>query len=594
MKRFFMMLATFFICLGISIPAYALDVPQQPDISGMSAKDANILITDYNDKVDAYNQWLQEQYEAELAAAQQYNADVDAYNQQLDEDYAQTVSNIEATNAQIEKSNAAERSRVQREKNANTKAQEEADAQNALIDQENEAARQAAEQAKLDNEQMIADKAAYDAQVDKDYEDAVAAEAARVEQYNADQDRQAAANKETNAKRKADYEAAIEQYPIDLAQYEKDLAYEEKILALGYESVQAYNDKINAYYNEPADKAIAANKKGTSTPSTIKVQKGEESGNTVTVTVKHTYYVNGSVVSTRTEVVTVDFNDIVTVYPDAYFYESVEPGTVMFYRFVSNEYLQGYWWETDSYAGYNTIYYQNGWACGDTHTFSYKDGGKYGVCDDIVVYYNYDWVALKKAKTYNVPNPPTYPEEPTYLDEEPHYITAQPIEKGEYLVIELKDETYTIKDHVQAKLIDVKPAAIRSTLPIPEKDPYKEYIELPQVPVMLDKMELLEVIEDEETPLFGNSWALVNLIAMIISIVFMLIVPKKEEEKRYRMNLIPVILTLASVGLFVWTENVHLNMAIWDQYSVYMIILAIGSIICKVFAKKNVVDKTEN
>lgn len=104
-----------------------------------------------------------------------------------------------------------------------------------------------------------------------------------------------------------------------------------------------------------------------------------------------------------------------------------------------------------------------------------------------------------------------------------------------------------------------------------------------------------ESIEDDATPLAAgitesNSWALVNLILMIVNILVLLIVPRKkndeEEEKKYRSNALGVILAIAAVVLFIFTQNVYLPMVLVDKWTILMAAFAGGGILTKVFGYK--------
>ena len=114
-----------------------------------------------------------------------------------------------------------------------------------------------------------------------------------------------------------------------------------------------------------------------------------------------------------------------------------------------------------------------------------------------------------------------------------------------------------------------------------------------------------EAIEDEETPLAGGisseepsgSWALLNLILMVLTVLLLLIFPKNEEREdakvQYRTNVLGIGLALAAIAVFIFTENVHLPMVIVDQWTLLMGVIAAAAIVIKVFSHKKVEEKAE-
>ena len=110
-----------------------------------------------------------------------------------------------------------------------------------------------------------------------------------------------------------------------------------------------------------------------------------------------------------------------------------------------------------------------------------------------------------------------------------------------------------------------------------------------------------ETIEDQETPLASKPvtdtsvqhWALLNLIFMIVNILLLLIIPRKEKkkeyiDKQYRTNVLGIILAIAAVITFILTQNIYLPMIIVDQWTFLMGVFCIGGILNKIFGQYKV------
>ena len=103
-----------------------------------------------------------------------------------------------------------------------------------------------------------------------------------------------------------------------------------------------------------------------------------------------------------------------------------------------------------------------------------------------------------------------------------------------------------------------------------------------------------DTIEDEEIPMAAGevekNWALVNLILMIISILVLVKLPRKnDEEKDYEYkhhnNIIGVVLAIATAVMFILTENVWLPMTLVDSWTIWMAIICGGAIVARFFSR---------
>ena len=104
----------------------------------------------------------------------------------------------------------------------------------------------------------------------------------------------------------------------------------------------------------------------------------------------------------------------------------------------------------------------------------------------------------------------------------------------------------------------------------------------------------IPLAEGEQTQ---SSWALLNLIAMIVSLLSAIKIPKKEkdqeEEKEIkRHNNIPsVLLAIGSVIIFILTEDVKLPIILVDSWTPLMLILAGAGIVSFILTRDKEEDK---
>ena len=253
----------------------------------------------------------------------------------------------------------------------------------------------------------------YNSNVDKKYEEDLALvkqQNIEIDAHNAEEQSKVEQIEASNAQKQAEYDTAY-------AQYQKDKEIEAKILAKGFESVQAYNDYINNY-NSTIDLAAEKNAAATSfdISKTYSIEQGQSDESqtestdeqdlpqTIEVTLVHNFDEIG--VSYSDEF-TIGKNDIITFYSVAAQLEQTQPGYATFYLGIGGK-SEGYWTQGSSELQTNAVYSDSsGWNCGDTHVVSYKDGvNHYGDDTHLYMTYNYNWVTLPRAPTYNIPQEP--------------------------------------------------------------------------------------------------------------------------------------------------------------------------------------------
>ncbi len=654
------------MAVSASGTAFAAEAPEAPEKPVAESYQDNQTIEEYNSKVDAYN------------------IEVQNYNNAVDTEYAQALAETAIKNEEIRAHNEAETQRVAEAEARNAQAVKDAEEANRVIDETNvaeeasvsehnknedekvrasEEARAASESRNAEvsrhNEDELQKEAAYNAAVDKEYADAVEAERQRIEEikaqneairaHNAEEDKKvsdtAAANEEEEArvnkinkereelylKDVAQYNADKEQYDADKAQYEKDLAMEAKIKAAGYASVEQYNARIDAAYNEPAKKSVAKNAsaKAVTASDTWKVEEAAvKSGRMIPVRVEHKFE-NTSL--NYTEEFEIDANDVITFSPISAVAETTNPGYAAFYYNTDDSHQMGYWTEAWSSVGTNAKINNYGWNCGDTHEISFKDGTvRRNDSEEIVVEYNYMWVALKTYKTYNVPTEPVEPEKPVLslidfepVTYEPSYQneldeTANEITKGAYYTPDIRSleelpELYSANykifnavPHILAILEDIPEAeepAVETTEDtivnapavqnVSEIEESKVPQEAPKAVSGNAKTEKEErELEDAAVPMAGGdmmngnggsgSWALLNLISAILTALIGIIALFHEDVRL--KGLIPAA---AAVIVFLLTEDMRLKMQLMDRWTLVMILILLVEAAVVLFSRKD-------
>lgn len=562
--------------------------PQQPNLENITdTNEANRLVDQYNNEVDSHNQQLENEYNKQVEEIDQYNKEVDNYNTQVDLNYEQAVQETEKKNEEVEAHNAAEQQRVIDESAVNEKAQADADARNAEIDKEN-----TAEQERINK---------------------------------------------INEERQQQYGKDKAQYNTDLVQYEKDLVMEKRIKDAGYESVEQYNEMINTRYNNPAKESVEKNasaKEISIDDTYIVTDSTEKSGRLIPVHIEHNFsevglsYVKDFYIDAKDSILLLSIGALV---------ETTQPDYACFYYKTDDAHSMGYWISAGSTLYfYPSAYVEDGWDCGDSHFLTYKDSINDYVWsnEDIHIIYDYIWQPLKIYKTYNIPNEPVEPtlELETYIPirhVEPELIDVISADIWEAIPDPIKDEYLTYKDYPKypellgymdyINIIEnqieqdqnqefinqqinstpersfIRLATNKNTISIASNETAIENEMIPLIKGIGISPEYAyaDTIEDEKTPMTAGevekNWALVNLILMIISILVLIKLPRKnDEEKDYEYkhhnNIISVILAIAAVIMFILTENIWLPMTLVDSWTIWMAIICGGAIIARFFS----------
>lgn len=444
----------------------------------------------------------------------------------------------------------------------------------------------------------------YNAAVDKEYEQAVKDidEANIKEKERVDQ---------VNAEKQEAYEKEMAQYEKDKEQYKKDKEYEARILAdPRYDSIEQYNEVVIDYNNrvdtynnqvsnfnkaygitdETANKSPQrnANAPKVKIEDTYTVIEAEnKSGRKIPVHIEHIF--PGTDVSYIIDF-EIDANDTIILRGIAPKTDvPLEDSCYFFYSTDANHSV-GMWANACSTLLTNKApLVEYGWENGDTHTISYANSPESYIrqFDDISITYEYQWIKLYQQRDHvELANTPIEPILPT-LDLETFTSLSYP-EKRAYLTSLSMLSLFPVPRLVQtAKSKGYTPILVADAV---EKTPAKQ-IKNTNLPKTIQRV---------------NSWALINLIATILTIILSLILlimyfinKRKEDDKIQIKNkpfkrMISVVVAILTAIIFLITEDMSLPMVLIDQWTLLMIILLVIQIIITILCKHKKIEKTPN
>lgn len=456
----------------------------------------------------------------------------------------------------------------------------------------------------------------YNATIDAEYEAAVA----EVEAHNAEVDEAVAENEaalQAQEKLQATMESdaargitenrtdAVEEVPTD---WEEEPSEELKTIVVEEAEEKSGEEykvvNIHLYMDEEFKEGVYD---GTLMPQTTYIDETTQ-----------TYSLDESVKAhtalAEWEVAEVDKNDVVTTtsaspamgYRSAAFYKRFEG------------YTNGYWTPAGTEFASTAVYSETGWDRGATQEFSYVDGTTDGhpIKDVLSVYFYYFmrtgaepekvepmeadyWDMPEKGaylspmeKVEPQPEPEPEPQETPMFDPvlEPDYEPEPEPEAVEPTVEPIPEPTpepapaSIVEDYVPAPTPRYEVTSIEPQ-EVPEATPEEE------LPVRGTPMAQAETIEEIPIPLAnavieedGKGWALINLIAMVLTALALL----KFNERKY--NVFSVLIAVASILFFVFTENTENPMVLVDKWTVYMVVGYIVEVVSRFFGKK---DKEE-
>ncbi len=552
--------------------------PAEPDLTGLSDEAANEKIRQYNSEVALYNEAV-EQYNAEFdayeAAAAEYNASVESFNE--------SAANY-----------------------------------NAKADEHNRA-----EQKKLDDYQAAMDNYNQKAGAYNDYQKKIDAVSDRNMAKAEDQ------MKSLGDIRRLDKESILSLGTVLEEDYTVNYGWRSSTLGHAGDLVISWDDL-----------------KPGKDHSTIRVQKDAESDETYKVANLHIFEdfadfnemndyqselgwdcmninvddANGVIIIPKAlidriamieiDVAEVGKNDTVTVLGQNNIFTSNYVTTVG--RFFEGYSDGPYWYSAGTVFQSTAKISESDWT-GTGHTFSYSDGTT-------------DRAGIKNPLNVNHYVFQRYPN-PNVVPERPEEVTADMMEKAENLsLIEILGARLSRLLGLSEREIKAKEDPVPAAPVIPEENPVQPVpiiptaVEIPDEPAPLAgpeqeeedsadiptlvsvarvkadaelgtlvHHEYVEEIADDETPLAsGASWALVNLVACLLTALLTIVClvnrHEKEDagdEKKTRIRLGLVIPAAVSVILFILTEDVRNPMITVDVWTpVMLVILVVNCVLC--------------
>lgn len=563
-KKFIILFSILFIISGNPIYADEIVVPTQPDVTDKTPQEANEEITKYNEDVDVYNE------------------KVDEYNAQIDSDYEQAVVDYDKKVEEV-----TEHNKVEDEKVAEVEAHN------------------------LEEDEKLA----------KSQEELAIVES----KVEADSPGNTIKNFTESAEDlPTDWsDTADELHTIKVEEAEEKSGEEVKIINL-----HLYLD-------------------GEYVPSTV-IDNTKLTNNHFELTQE----VKNNLLFAEWEVATFDLNDKVTVKGEGEDYKSntirhdgknyrIQAYDARHVRAVE-DHTQGAW-IPGSIVEYNCNTAETGWGYdfdtmegkgGETYTFEFNEVDK----TQSYLYNGKVMTETVKSRTIDGSEPKnilsvfTYifqklwnepvEYEPEYQEYTPDYM-EQPEEpvKGEYLekldhmdLVDIPDEPDPVPD-------DPTPEpSVPELIIVPDPEPTPTPVEQEVEPIIepepvvepeptVEPVEIPDKPTPESLPVSKGSWALFNLICTIltgISTILTALFFKRKEKKEddnendvtiknsYLKPLSSIVLSVATIWLFIITEDMRLPMVIFDKFSPIMfILLVIGLMIMLLKNKKEEENQEE-
>lgn len=444
----------------------------------------------------------------------------------------------------------------------------------------------------------------YNAAVDEEYQQIIQ----EIDETNAQE--QARVDR-INAEKQQAYEQAMEQYEKDKEQYKKDKEYEARILAdPRYDSIEQYNEvvteynkKVNTYNNQVSNfnKAYGitdetannspqrnANAPEVSVKDTYTIIEAEnKSGRKIPVHIEHIFPGTDIAYIVDFEI---DANDTIILRGIAPSTDTPVDKACYFFYNTDNKHSVGMWANAFSTLYTNTTATKSqDWENGDTHTITYADSNNEYLqqFDDISITYEYQWIKLYQQKDcVDLANTPIEPTLPT-LDLETFVGLSYPA-KRDYLVS----------------------LSLLSLFPVPKLiETAQEKGYTPILVANATEKTVKREIKNTTPPKTVQNvqyWALINLIATILTIILALILlimyfinKRKEDDdtdikNRTIKRMIGAIIAIVTGFIFLITEDMSLPMTLVDRWTFLMIVLLILQIIITILCKHKKTEKTPN
>lgn len=462
-----------------------------------------------------------------------------------------------------------------------------------------------------------------------------------IDNYNNQVDEYNAYVAEENTRREEQYQQEVNTVDEHNAQEELKVEENNKQLAAQEKREQKIAAETPSKLENSSTETIPTSwTDETENPKLISVAQGTESDETYKVTNLHIYvneeigdtyigtqindnnfFVNlataNYMILSEWETLTVGKNDTVTVRSQAGLY--AHSGAIFLRRFEG--YTNGYWMPTQELMS-TAKYVADSWDTnGPATEFSYENGttDRQPIKNVLNIYvYNFirygdEPVTVEKY----TPDIWSYPADVIYLNTINKIDRLIPAIAGGETPITNEDPEPTPAENPTAQPINqpVENPTTTPETPVDNPTPIVATITdaapiayVPTTQVNVQTATQTEptpvVIEDDSTSLAGpriirtNSWALLNLIFTIITILLAIKIPREDDEEKdteikRRSNLIPILIAIGSVLVFIFTENVRLPMVLTDQYTIWMFLIMFLGGVGTFFTRDREVEEDE-
>lgn len=605
------------LCFNIFIPsAFAdVDVPEVPNTEGMDVADANALIEQYNNEVDEYNAQVQAEYENQIA-------EVNAHNEGEDQkvaDNAEEIAAAEQQNAEISANYEQEVADAEAHNTAEDAKVAASQEEIANINAENEVISQQIDEANAHNtaeDEKVAEAEAHNAAED----DKVAASQADLAVIETKIE-----NDADVVEHRADDASDVPTDWSDTTQDAKTITVNESDTPAGETisviNVHAYleDGDVSKLYENIERETFELSSEVLDNALFVEWETAEiDVDDTVTLESEAKLFTNN------------------TIRHDGKNYR-LQPYYNYFFRNIEG-YTQGYWLASGMIAmtatevdyGWGYDFATGEGKAGDTYTIHYGETDRTvnylenGVLKsetiqvrttdgqapkNIFALFIYTFTRLWDEPVEYTPDyvnyTPDYVNVPTLLDvpaeytpnyvtvDAPTYVDVPATYQPNYQDLPDKPVLLTKLDYLVEDLPEPDPYIPPAPVPEPpviNVDPDPIPSAAPVVPAAPEAPKSnndggydLENLNNMDIPLAtaGPVWALVNLIALILTILTLI----KFNKRGY--TVFSPISVICSLILFILTEDVHTPMVWVDKWTIWMIVIYVVAILSRAFAKKD-------
>jgi len=303
------------------------------------------------------------------------------------------------------------------------------------------------------------------------------------------------------------------------------------------------------------------------------------------------------------EIITVGNNDIVTVYSHSALYPH---SGALFLRRLEG-YTNGYWLPSQEFYTTTINTYEDWTAAGPSTVFSYDSGTTdKAPIKNVLNIFTYSFLRYGaepvRVEKYN-PNYLEYPEEIQYLipldkidrlKETQSDIINNPTTTDDPITSEITNETLNA-----VTTINQNNNTIMTANYIPNQYNNTQVVTTTITPQEKDTVN----ITDDSTPLTKmprviHTWALLNLVLTIMTILLAIKIPKEEDENnntkiKKHNNIVQLLFGIFAMIVFIFTENVRNMMILTDQFTIIMFIIFICGLVFAILNRDKEEEREE-